>query len=224
MKKNALIFMTLVFALCAVIGCGKNNGKIAEKVIHSGRYTYVKINENGDIYWIAGPQTQVKKGEKLIFTKSMFMKKFHSKKLKRDFEPIYFVNKIIRDSGQLVSGMKKVKKDVSQKKVKPGSIDKVAGGYSVSEIYQKKDQLRGKEVKVKGRVVKFNANIMNRNWIHVQDGTGEKGSHDLAVTSSEKVKKGQLVVVTGKVSYNKDFGSGYVYDAIIQKAKIKIIK
>jgi hypothetical protein len=61
---------------------------------------------------------------------------------------------------------------------------------------------------------------MNRNWIHLQDGTGSQGNFDLMVTSSDDVKVGQVVVAEGKVAANKDFGSGYSYSVLLEDAKV----
>ncbi|PKO89698.1 MAG: hypothetical protein CVU18_03065, partial [Betaproteobacteria bacterium HGW-Betaproteobacteria-12] len=43
---------------------------------------------------------------------------------------------------------------------------------TVEAVYKDKAALVGKEVSVKGKVVKVNNGIMGRNFVHVQDGTG----------------------------------------------------
>ena len=43
---------------------------------------------------------------------------------------------------------------------------------TVAALYQEKSALAGKEVRVQGKVVKVNNGIMDRNFLHVQDGTG----------------------------------------------------
>ena len=60
--------------------------------------------------------------------------------------------------------------------------------------------------------------------LHLQDGTGEKGSNDLTVTTSVDViaSVGDTVMVRGKVLLNRDFGSGYRYDVLIVDGKIKV--
>ncbi|MBK7771699.1 MAG: hypothetical protein IPI48_14585 [bacterium] len=99
-------------------------------------------------------------------------------------------------------------------------VAKVAGGYQVGEIYAKGAELGGKSVKVRGRVVKFTPNIMGTNWIHIQDGSGEGATVDLTVTTSEIVAIGDVIVAEGVLAIDKDFGAGYVYAAIIEKAAI----
>jgi hypothetical protein len=94
--------------------------------------------------------------------------------------------------------------------------------YTVGQIFAKAKQLDGKTVQVRGKVVKVNLNIMGKNWIHIQDGTGNpmENSHDLVVTSSFAPELDQIVVIEGNVAANKDFGYGYKYDALIEEATV----
>lgn len=104
------------------------------------------------------------------------------------------------------------------------NIEKAEGdsGYTVEEIFEQAEELDGKTVRLKGKVVKFSPHIMGRNWIHLQDGTGNpmKNSHDLVVTSSETVETGQVVVIEGTLAANKDFGAGYKYEVIVEQATV----
>jgi hypothetical protein len=99
-------------------------------------------------------------------------------------------------------------------------IQKVAGGYQVGEIHARSAELAGKAVKVRARVVKFTPNIMGTNWVHIQDGSGEGATVDLTVTTAEIVAVGDVIVAEGILAANKDFGAGYVYAAIIEKATV----
>ncbi len=95
-------------------------------------------------------------------------------------------------------------------------------GLTVAGIYAGSAKLDGQTVKMRGKVVKFNANILGKNWLHVQDGTGEAKQNDLLVTSAGSAKPGDTVVVEGKVAVNKDFGSGYKYDLLVEDAKVTV--
>jgi hypothetical protein len=101
-------------------------------------------------------------------------------------------------------------------------IKKAGDGKSIAEIYSDKSKLSGKKVKVRGRVVKYNGDIMGKNWIHIQDGTGSAGSNDLAVTSTAGTKVGDLILVNGTVAINKDFGGGYKYSVILEDAQLTV--
>jgi len=91
-------------------------------------------------------------------------------------------------------------------------------GYTVAELYAKKASLNKQKVTVRGRVVKVNPNIMGRNWIHIQDGTGDpaKNTYDLVVTSTDIAKIGDIVAIEGTLATDKDFGFGYKYDVIVE--------
>jgi hypothetical protein len=103
------------------------------------------------------------------------------------------------------------------------NVDKATGdnAYNVGEIFTETEKLNGKTVRIQGKVVKFSPMIMGRNWIHLQDGTGDpmSNTHDLVVTTSEQVKVDDVITIEGTVAFNKDFGAGYKYVAIVEEAK-----
>jgi len=104
-------------------------------------------------------------------------------------------------------------------------VEKAAGdnSYTISEAYAKSAALNKKQVAVKGKVVKFSQGIMGKNWVHIQDGSGDqqKGTHDLVATTQDTAAVGDIVTVTGTFAKDKDFGAGYSYKAIIEDAKVQ---
>ena len=98
---------------------------------------------------------------------------------------------------------------------------KIEGGYTVAELYSRVDELVGKEVKIRAKVVKYSPNIMNQNWLHIQDGSGNQSdsTNDLVVVSKEPFNKGETVVIKGKLGKDHNLGSGYLYHVIILDAK-----
>ncbi|MBU0665201.1 MAG: DNA-binding protein [Proteobacteria bacterium] len=104
-------------------------------------------------------------------------------------------------------------------------VEKAAGenGYNIEEIFAGNTKLDGKTIRVQGKVVKFSPNIMGKNWIHLQDGSGDplKNTHDLVITTSaEPPKDKEVITIEGTVRANKDFGAGYSYVVIVEEAKI----
>ncbi|MDJ0806959.1 MAG: hypothetical protein QNJ78_09020 [Gammaproteobacteria bacterium] len=93
---------------------------------------------------------------------------------------------------------------------------------SIGNLYKEKAALNGKLVKLQGKVVKVNNQIMQRNFLHLQDGTGsaEDGSNDITVTSQDTANIGDQVTVTGTLVLDHDFGSGYRYPLLVEKASI----
>lgn len=95
---------------------------------------------------------------------------------------------------------------------------------TVAALHQEKATLAGQTVQVQGKVVKVNNGIMGRNFLHVQDGTGDANTNDLTVTSKETAAVGDRVTVTGRVVVDRDFGSGYSYPLLVEEASISAAK
>jgi hypothetical protein len=95
--------------------------------------------------------------------------------------------------------------------------------YSVGECYEQAKDLNSKTIKVRGKVMKISRMIMGKNWLHIQDGTGNplKNQHDLVVTTQDDPGDNVIVTVEGILTANRDFGAGYKYDAIIEDAKVE---
>ena len=104
-------------------------------------------------------------------------------------------------------------------------VDKATGdnAQTIGECFNKAKELDNKKVRVRGKVMKVSTMIMGKNWIHLQDGTGDpmKNTHDLVVTTQAAPENGSVVVVEGVLAANKDFGAGYKYDVIVEDAEIK---
>ena len=105
-----------------------------------------------------------------------------------------------------------------------GGRVKVAGGKTVAEVLAAGKDLSGKRVMVSGRVDKFMTGIMGRNWLHLRDeGTGADADH-LTVTTKDEAKVGQVVTAEGVIHTDRDFGSGYFYEVIMEDAAVAVPK
>ncbi|MFV2059854.1 MAG: hypothetical protein ACC653_04165 [Gammaproteobacteria bacterium] len=98
-------------------------------------------------------------------------------------------------------------------------IKKAKNGKTIDDVLKQKKELAGKSVKIRGKVIKFTAEVMNKNWIHIKDSST---GGDLTITTAEKAKVGDTIIVDGKIAINKDFGYGYLYDVILEDAKVTI--
>jgi hypothetical protein len=205
-------------------------GKVVE-TMDAATYTYVLVDTGKEKLWAAGPQTPMKVGDSVTVTEGMPMAKYHSKTLNRDFDVVYFAGSL-QGSGagaavgqaqpKLPPGHPPIGTMAAKPKVDLAGIKKDKGGYTIQEIFAAKAALKGKEVTVRGRVVKYSAMIMGKNWLHVQDGTGAEGSNDLTVTAGSSAKVGDTVLVKGIVSCDKDLGYGYKFPVIIEDAKVVV--
>lgn len=197
-------------------------GMRAVKVLETmdaSNYTYVKVDENGKTFWIAVSQMDVKEGETLYFSKSMEMKDFKSETLNRTFETILFVDDLSKQSGKPEMKQPHPAPTTQKEEIK---LDKLKDGKTIGEVFASMNNLNGKNVKLRGKIVKYNPGIMGTNWIHIQDGTAHNEDFDLLLTSDTEVQVGQIITAQGKLVTNKDFGSGYKYKALVENAKISI--
>jgi len=92
---------------------------------------------------------------------------------------------------------------------------------TVEAVNIEKAQLSGKQVTLRGKVVKVNNGIMKRNFIHIVDGTGEGDNGKVIITSTQTAQVGDEIITTGTVGLDIDFTMGYKYDILIEKATIK---
>jgi hypothetical protein len=210
---------------------GAVQGKVVE-TMNSGGYTYVALEKEGAKVWAAGPQVPVKVGDMITLSAGMPMKNYHSKTLDRTFDVVYFVQAITVAGGEpaeaptSATGAAPADGEEAGGKAEPTEvmvikdIAKAEGGKTVAEVFAEKAALSGKEVVLRGKVVKYNSGIMGKNWLHVQDGSGAAGSNDLTITTQDEVAAGATVLVKGKIATGRDFGAGYAYDVMIEEAKV----
>lgn len=213
------------------------SGKVVE-TMNSGGYTYVNLQKkNGEKVWVAAPETSVKAGSQVSFKGGMEMVNFESKSLKRKFDKIIFADGLA--SGAAAAPAEKGAKAGAQKDAagSPGSkgaatekdtkisVPKATGpnATTVQGAFANSAKLNKKKVVIRGKVVKVSARIMDRNWVHIQDGTGSqaKGNHNLVCTSKEMVNVGDIVTASGILAKDKDFGGGYKYSAIVENTTFK---
>jgi len=219
------------------------HGKVTE-TMNAGSYTYIQLDDGGKKIWAAGPQSNVAVGDEVSIPSGMVMEHFQSKTLGRTFDRIYFVDSIEvagksagpgpasahaqadgSPHGDL-SGM--TAPDLSDHtKASAGSVDltniqKADGGQTIAELFANKATLVGKEVRVRGRVIKYTPSVMGKNWLHLADGSGSAGTNDLAVSTSGEAAVGKTVLVRGKLGTDKDLGFGYHYDVIIEDATVTV--
>lgn len=91
---------------------------------------------------------------------------------------------------------------------------------TVAQLLTDTGSLKGKAIRVRGTVVKFNPGIMGRNWIHLRDSSPGTPDVDITVTTPHPAKVGDVVLAEGTLSVNRDFGAGYAYPAIVEDAII----
>ena len=232
--------LLLVLALAGLISCGKkykdyqpvNEQPELHKVEvlevqDAGNYTYLLAKEGDREYWMAIDRTEVSKGEVLYYRHFIEMKDFKSKELDREFASILFVDGASRDpndtepetppSPAQIPGHDNLPK---VRLVDSIRIEPAAGGLSIAEVYARAAEYKNKKVLVRGKVTKVNNDIMNRNWVHLMDGTrGDRD--DLTFTTQAVIQVGDTVTLEGTLAIDKEYGVGYTYPLIVEDAELK---
>ena len=240
--KNKIKYFVVVFGILALASCKNSKEKYStiqadstavapqttlksttHKVVvnefkNAENYTYLNVTEDGKAYWIAIPKTDVKVGNTYYYKDGMPMKNFESKQLKRTFDEIIFADGI-SDTENVLSAKDNPHTEVSNTYI-VDKIEQPKNGTSIEELISHKDNYANKEIVVKGKVVKVNNGIMNKNWVHIADGTVFENKRDLGITTLDSVKMGDIVTFKGKLTLNKDFGYGYVYPILLEDAVI----
>ncbi|NLC27685.1 MAG: hypothetical protein GX780_02810 [Campylobacteraceae bacterium] len=208
--------------LCVVLAWAKpiHEAKVTD-VVHAGSYTYLGINNKDRNYWVVVQRADFPVGSWVRFEEDMAFPTYHSKALNRDFEDVVFTNSIyykteLEENKNLAFMDKALEVSPYRKK----------GTISIEEIQNQGDKLKDKTITLRAKVVKVSTNILDRNWIHLQDGTGVPNPGEAAgrivVTSSELPKVGEVVTAEGTLRVDKSFGSGYVYPFIIENTYFKV--
>lgn len=216
----ACVFLTFAPAAFAA-DAGANVGTVAE-TMEAGGYVYIRL-EDGP--WIAANPFPVAVGDKIQYSGVMEMTDFHSRTLDRTFESILFVSMAGPVEGGAdaqpampMQGHGGMSKPASVNAPAAGEIKPLADGKTVAAIYAESGQLKGQVVSLNARVVKVSENIMGKNWVTLQDGTGAEPDNKLLATTQETVEPGAVFTVKGTVNTDIDLGYGYQYKVLLEEA------
>ena len=203
--KSLLSLLLLSLSLLATT----HNAKVLE-ALNSGGYTSIKVQDAKESYWIAMTQRKVKAGEQIKYNEQGWMQNFHSKTLNRTFDKILFASD---------ASVSPVKQKTVQKADVMDSKYHQADTITIAELFAHREKYAGKSVRIRGVVTKTSMQIMKRNWVHLQDGSRFRGADDLVFTTASATPKvGDVVSAEGQVTLDKDFGYGYFYSVIVEKA------
>ncbi len=251
MKTKTIILTISVVALAIAIYFGfqrerKNQNLlpgthevIVKEVVQTSSYSYVRVSEANNEYWCALNKSEIATGKTYYWIKGWEMNQFHSKELNKTFASIFFIESLsetppvqtenaiaenqnpgnVANENQASAGAMPGRQSVQEKEgIK---LDKVKDGITIAELFANKKNYYGKVVKIRGEVVKISPAIMDRNWIHIQDGTKDGANYDLTITTLDSTSIGNVVVAEGIISLDKDIGAGYNYAVLMENAKLK---
>ena len=206
-----------------------------KEVLQTSEYTYLLVTENEGENWLALPKMTATAGETYYYRNGLEMINFESKELGKKFKTVYFLETISTTPDfaatrhlvnphatmPVVSDTSTTAEYKAQVVVKKEEVDvkPAEQGITIAELLADKQKYAGKTIRIKGKVTKFNAKIMNRNWIHVQDGTEYAGKFDLTATTDIEATVGETLTLEGTITLDKDFGYGYSYEVLMEDAK-----
>jgi len=129
------------------------SGKVLETMDVPG-YTYAHVETTSGQRWIAGPQTALKVGDIVSWPDGTEMKNFPSKSLGRTFESILFTDRLVVGAAT-TGGASSPHAGLSANAEGPvvSGVSKAEGGVTVAEIFDRRAELDGKEIVVRGKVV-----------------------------------------------------------------------
>ena len=195
---------------------------VVEKVLNTERYSYLKVNEHGEKFWLAISKREIEVGDTYYYKGGLLKRNFFSQEFNRVFETVYLVSNIWKKTNKTASdaasdeALTNVHARHPTPDLKVENIKHAESAVKLTDLFSNKVKYANQTIRVTGKVVKVNPMIMNRNWLHLQDGSGE--GLDLTVTTLEKIPLGAVVSLEGTIALDKDFGAGYRYDIIMEGA------
>ncbi|MEF9427410.1 MAG: hypothetical protein L0956_09690 [Candidatus Mariimomonas ferrooxydans] len=164
----------------------------------------------------------------VVWSGGVLMKDFHSKAMEKTFDYILFVTRI-RVLQNSPSEKKVEMPDDEYHKDIPGTGQAVPlpqkgeiviaeGSRTIKDIFSEREHLKGNEIILRAKVIKVSKNILGKNWVTLQDGTGISPDDRLIATTTETVNTGDVLTVKGTVITDVNIGAGYSYKIMIENA------
>jgi hypothetical protein len=193
-------------------------------------YVYLKLAVGDREIWIAALSSAVQAGigDEVEFGGGMVMRDFHSKGMNQTFESLVLVDHVRNLSNPDPLKSKPIPDDDVHRAVNqplvapvPGEIERAKGDRTVAEVHADREALEGQRVQVRAKIMKVSPNVMGKNWVTLQDGTGSAPHDKLIVTTQEQVFPGEVMTVVGRVQTDVNLGSGYSYAVLLEEAEFK---
>ena len=200
------------------------SGTVLER-LNASPYTYLRLETASGEAWVAVPESAIETGALVTVASPILMADFESTALQRTFAEVYFGT--LTDAAT-AAGLPAGHPGVGMGQVRPpatiGPLAKAVGreARTIAEVWAEQVQLEGKAVTIRGVVVKYNPGVMGKNWIHLQDGSGDSalGTNDITVTTLHAAALGDTLTITGTVRRNLELGSGYSFPLIVEDASV----
>jgi len=196
------------------------------ETVPTSKYLYLKVSEGDREYWAATSKSDIKAGETYFYNEALIKTDFESKEMQRVFDTIYLITTLVPEAhGSSMEPLKEVPQPPSEardqgskRKFHSSPVAGKATHLSIAELLEDPAAYEGAVVELTATCTKINEGILQRNWLHLADGTAD--DQDLVVTSAEGVDPGSEITIRAVVRLNKDFGAGYSYDVLLEDGVI----
>jgi len=213
----------------------------------AGNYTYIELKQEDKKLWIASAPFEVAVGDQIEYAGGVPMSDFQAKALDRTFDEILFVSNIRKmvDEPEEAAGAAMPDDDL-HRNLDPqsstampdddlhrnlatqapdampttGEVIRAEGDLSIAELYEKRADLTGQKVSVRGKVIKLSKNILGSTWLTLADGTGSAPDNTLRITTQDEATIGETLTATGTVRTDRDLGAGYKYKLLLEDAAL----
>jgi hypothetical protein len=224
------LFFAAIIPFCAMFSFGQTGREgapavklaVIRETLQTSKYTYLYVKEGSGKQWLAVPSGEFRVGDTCYYTGGLIMPDFTSKELNRTFDRVIFLESVSKTPDDAAKPARVMPEHGA--KTNPAKLDlRIApaqDGITIAELFKNKERYNGKVVKIRGQVTRFKSKIMGKNWAHLQDGTSFGDKFDLTATLSSTLAVGDIVTIEGMVAINKDFGSGYFFEIILEDAAI----
>jgi len=210
--------------------------------------TYLEVaRDDGEPFWLATGRIEVAVGDRVGYESAEEARNFPAPALNRTLERILLVGQLFKidQRGQAVAiepasvshGREMIEKahggvlghggghgGLGAASIPIPKLEKAEGGQTLAELSANISKFAGQTIKVRGVVVraaprtKVAADRPATNWYRLQDGSG--AAEDLPFTADVILQRGDVVVITGKLSVDQDFGGDFRYKMIVLEAQV----
>ena len=163
---------------------------VVNEILPTSKYVYLNVTEGDEKYWIATRSMDAKVGETYYYKGGLLKTNFESKEYNRVFDKVYLIGSLVSanhantEKSETVGDYSNTSQSYPKKEDIPMHTEKIVqrqGSMKIAELVKDPKRYEGKTIQLDGICTKINAGIMDRNWIHIKDGS--KDDFDLVVTS-----------------------------------------
>ncbi len=231
-KKLTLGCLGILFSITTAFALNEPHKVKILELENAGAYSYMKVQEKDEQYWVAINKAAVKVGDTITIHEQVWMNDFKSTALNRTFEKVLFAdykgegagksNDIHSIHGKMIK--KKEKENKPNVKFNEGTYtsNEKAIKTDISDLYKNKAKYKNKNVELEGDVIQVSNKVMGNTWVKIYN--GKDAIIFRSPNEDEKVKIGDKVKVVGTINTDIDFGYGYKYEILGVNGKFEVLE